>query len=355
MIYFITNGLNRTAGTERVILQLAQIFNEVTIIVPGSVDIAFSGGENLNIISAGIGDFPTHSKIKKIKHRVNYFFKLKKIIKSQADTIIISFAFDLNVLNILLSNKMNYKPIICEHIEYAYHSGIRNFIRKKIYKNKNVTLVCLTETDKIKFQADGIKAITIPNFIYPIKSHYLSNSKKILSIGRLEYQKNFVFLIQAFAESKVYNEGWTLDIVGEGSELEEIKSIIQLLQISNFVNIHKFTKNIGKFYKEAGLLCMTSRFEAFPMVLLEALNHALPVLITDFPTGAKEILGDQNTQIVKEYDSHVFAQALQVLCKDQVLREEFSKTNLKLIERYYPEHIIDAWRCLLENSDIKSL
>lgn len=349
-IYFITNGIHRMAGTERVIVQLAQAFKNVTILVPGSIECAFPNCENLNIQSLEIGDFPESNKLAKIKHRLKYFNILKSVI-NQGSTVI-SFSFDLNFLNIKLLKFLNHKAIICEHIEYDYHKGLRNIIRKKIYSSKGVTLVCLTETDRKKFLKDGIHAVVIPNFINPVKRKYDNQSKKLLSIGRLEFQKNFAFLIQAFYLSKVYENGWTLNIVGEGSEKSELDEKIRTLELEKYINILPFTKNIAKYYTESGLMCMTSRFEAFPMVLLEAMNNSLPVLVSDFPTGAREILGQGNPQIVPEYNPKAFAELLAHFCSNESLRITLSEENSKLIIQYYPEKIIQSWENLLEREYI---
>lgn len=349
-IYFITNGINRMGGTERVIVQLAQSLKNVVIIVPGTTDCAFAGYENLNIQSAGIGDFPEDGKSLKIFHRLRYYKKLKNIIKGEQSTTI-SFSFDLNLLNIYLSKRLMCRPIVCEHIEYGYHNGLRNIIRKKMYQHKGVTLVCLTETDKKKFDKDGIHTYVIPNFIYAQHCSYEVKSKKILSIGRLEYQKNFSFMIEAFAISELYKDGWTLDIVGEGSEKAILEGKIKSLNMDSYIRIHPFTKNIGKFYHAAGLMCMTSRFEAFPMVLLEAMNCSLPVLVSDFPTGAKEILGEYSPQIVQEYDSILFADSLKKVCSSIDLRNKFSFENSKLIEKYYPEKVMSSWIELLNKKE----
>lgn len=346
-IYLLTNGINRIAGTERVIVQLSKIFDNVIVIVPGTTAVAFSGYESIKIVSVQIGDFPESDILKKIAHRVNYLNKLKAILDS--NSTVISFAFDLNIINIILSQAIGFRPIICEHIEYNYHKGIRNIIRKKFYTKKNVTLVCLTDTDRMKFNHDKINAVTIPNFIHPVKNNYFMDSKEILSIGRLEYQKNFSFLIDSFFQSKLYEDGWRLTIVGEGTEEKLLKDKIDSLEMNTFISINKFTKDVNKYYEKAALLCMTSRFEAFPMVLLEALNHGLPVLVSDFPTGAQEILGKGNHQIVRDYDVVTYSKNLSVICNDSEARTQFSFENLQLIQKYFPERIVESWHRLVQN------
>lgn len=346
-VYFLTDGIYRTAGTERVIFQLASSLKNVVVIVPGKTDCAFLSNSQLSIRSLNIGEFPSESKLKKINHRIDYFNNINKQIKFKPGDKIVTFAFDLNVLNVLISKKNNLLPILCEHIEYNYHSKFRNSLRKIVYRLNNAKLICLTKTDTLKFKNDGINAITIPNYVYPVNYKYNYESKKIISIGRLEYQKNFSFLIQAFWISNIFEDGWTLDIVGEGTEKEMLQDQINELKMQKFITIHNFTKNIDKYYSRSSLMCMTSRFEAFPMVLLEALNFSLPVLVTDFPTGAKEILGNENKQIVNKYDPDVFAKELKMICNDQQLRLSLSNDNEALIKNFYPENILKIWNDIL--------
>ncbi|WP_151805508.1 glycosyltransferase [Acinetobacter junii] len=354
-IYFLTNGIYIPAGTERVIVQLAEILPNVTIIVPGNKKIAFDGYEHLKILSANIGDFPKFGFFSKIKHRYKYYKALEEIISPQADDIFFSFSFDINLINVLYSKKFSCSSIICEHIEYGYHGRLRNILRSIIYKNKHAKLVCLTETDKKKFKADGIDAAVIPNFIHPIQNNYNLYSKKIISIGRLEYQKNFSFLIESFYKSKLYVEGWTLDIVGEGTEQNVLNCLIESLDLAPYVKIHKFTRRINEYYEDAALFCMTSRYEAFPMVLLEALNYRLPVLVTNFPTGAREILGSVNPQIVGKYDSSIFSESMRTLCNDVAIRNQYSIENTNLIQKFYPENISALWLNLINETRSKNL
>lgn len=348
-IYFLTNGIHRMGGTERVILQLTTILKDVVIIVPGTTKVAFDGYENLNVQSLDILDFPVSGKLNKLSHRIKYYRALKKNIKISSGDFLVTFSYDLNLLNIILSNKYDCNSIVCEHIEYNYHKGIRNLIRKFFYSQAGVKLVCLTKTDEIKFKKDGIDTVVIPNFIFPVENEYRENTKKIIAIGRLEYQKNFKFLVEAYKLSKVYEMGWSLEIIGEGSEYQSIIEVINLHGLYNYVKVRNFSKDIEKYYRNSSLLCMTSRFEALPMVLLEGMNFGLPVLVSDFPTGAKEILGTENAQIVSEYSVDAYAIHLKAICSDSVLRKKFSTNNLKLIKNYHPEKIEKLWLKLFNN------
>lgn len=345
-LYFLTNGLQNFAGTEKVVTQLAnELSQKVVIVVPQSNKSAFELSPHQEFVSLNIGEFPEGGIIKKIIHKLNYFIKVNKVIPKNSQ--VFSFTLDLNLLNIVLSKIKFGSAIVCEHIEYDYHQGIRNILRRYLYRLKNVQLICLTKTDQIKFLSDGINAKVITNFIYPISANYDYKSKVLLAIGRLEYQKNFSYLINAFYLSNLFNDGWKLVIVGEGSEKYSLDSLIEKLNLTESVSIHKFTKNINEYYNRAAIFCMTSRFEAFPMVLLEAINNSLPVLVTNFPTGAKEILGDENNQIINSWEEIDYAENLKIICEDITLRRQLSKSNKKLAEQYYFEKILGQWESLI--------
>ena len=129
-LIFVTNGLHLTAGTEKVIVQLATELSSKSVIiyVPGNKDIAFKGYDSLQVISLGIGDFPSKGIVRKIFHRIKYASKL--INKIKKDDTIFSFSFDLNTTVIVLSYFRDFIVIASEHIEHGYYKGIRNIIRK---------------------------------------------------------------------------------------------------------------------------------------------------------------------------------------------------------------------------------
>ena len=114
--------------------------------------------------------------------------------------------------------------------------------------------------------------------------------KKFLTIGRFSHlHKGFDILINAFALFAKQNQDWTLDIVGEGSEEEMLRSLISKHQLEKRVTIFPFTKNVEKHYESASVYVLSSRWEGFPLVLFEAMSYGLPILSSDIPI-AKEIL-----------------------------------------------------------------
>jgi len=118
------------------------------------------------------------------------------------------------------------------------------------------------------------------------------DSKKFLAVGRLaKGHKGFDILIDAFNIFAKQNKEWTLDIVGEGPEQPVFEKMIQDYQLQDRVKIHPFTNNIQEYYSAAQVYILSSRWEGFGLVIVEAMAHALPVISSDLPTS-KEIMGD---------------------------------------------------------------
>ncbi len=116
-------------------------------------------------------------------------------------------------------------------------------------------------------------------------------SKKFLAVGRFSYRhKGFDLLIDAFHLFAQHNQEWTLDIVGEGPEEALYRQKIAAYHLEDRIHLHPFTNHIQDYYSEAQIYVLSSRWEGFGLVLVEAMAHGLPIVSSDLPTS-KEIMG----------------------------------------------------------------
>ena len=117
-------------------------------------------------------------------------------------------------------------------------------------------------------------------------------SKRFLAVGRFSHQhKGFDLLIQAFALFAKKDKEWSLDIVGEGPEENLYWQLISKYNLEGRVRLHPFTNNIQDYYSQVQVYVLSSRWEGFGLVLVEAMAHGLPVVSSDLPTSL-EIMGD---------------------------------------------------------------
>ncbi len=116
-------------------------------------------------------------------------------------------------------------------------------------------------------------------------------SKRFLAVGRFAHRhKGFDLLIDAFRLFAEQDKDWTLDIVGEGPEEELYRQKIADYQLEERITIHPFCERIQDYYSQAQVYVLSSRWEGFGLVLVEAMAHGLPVVSSDLPTSL-EIMG----------------------------------------------------------------
>lgn len=111
----------------------------------------------------------------------------------------------------------------------------------------------------------------------------------VLGIGRLHAQKNYETMIRAFGIVRK-DRAARLVILGEGSERDRLLDIVKELGLEEFVEFHGFVSNPHAFVSRASVLALSSRWEGFGNVLVEALAAGTPVVSTDCPGGPAEIL-----------------------------------------------------------------
>ena len=170
------------------------------------------------------------------------------------------------------------------------------------------------------------------------------NSHRFLAVGRFSHlHKGFDLLIEAFHIFAQQNTDWMLDIVGEGVEEELYKSLIQKYHLGNRVFIHPFTNNIQDYYSKAQVYVLSSRWEGFGLVLVEAMAHGLPIVSSDLPTS-KEILGDFGLYF-KNGNITELAQRLEKAT--QLDWEEKSKEAIRIANRFEIKQIVEKWKKII--------
>lgn len=174
----------------------------------------------------------------------------------------------------------------------------------------------------------------------------LGTTKSFLAVGRFSRKhKGFDLLIEAFHLFSQKNQDWTLNIVGEGVEEKKYRELIKKYNLDNRVMIHPFTTHIQEYYSKAQVYVLSSRWEGFGLVLVEAMAHGLPIVSSDLPTS-KEIMGDFGLYF-KNGDIGDLAERL-----EDATHIDWNKKSQEAIEiakRFDIQNIISRWKDLIEN------
>lgn len=210
--------------------------------------------------------------------------------------------------------------------------------------------VVLTEAD----QKDWQRAISNVTYIYNPQTFVsesaapLSN-KCCIAAGRLERQKNFKDAVKAWKTVAEKHPDWTLDIYGAGSLEKELKSQIEELSLEGKVRLMGLSNNIRQQMLSSSMLLMTSIFEGFPMVLLEAAEVGLPAISYDCPKGPSDIIDNGKTgYIITPGDTEALAQAVCKIIEDENLRYTLGKAAREKAEMFRIDKTMALWNDLFE-------
>ncbi len=187
----------------------------------------------------------------------------------------------------------------------------------------------------------------IPNAALPVpEAIYNPGSRRVIAVGRLDYQKGFDRLLDAWALiPDEVREGWKLDIFGQGEWEQMLRKQIARLGISDSASIIRPTSRIFEEYARSAFLAMSSHFEGLPMVMIEAMACGLPVVSFDYPCGPKDIiLNRENGLIVPEGDVRALAAAMAELMADTGRRQHMSVKAREVTRVYSEENVMNLWK-----------
>ncbi|WGZ92430.1 MAG: glycosyltransferase [Candidatus Thiothrix putei] len=165
----------------------------------------------------------------------------------------------------------------------------------------------------------------------------------ILGVGRLEKQKRFDLLIEAFARSKAQQDCQLL-IVGRGTQQAMLEQHIKTLGMEERVVLVGFDANPYKYMAKAEFQVMSSDYEGYPLVLIEALSLGCPIVSTDCPTGPREIIRHgENGLLVEKGNVDALAAGIDTLFFDQEQCERLRQQAKESVRNNDIAAVADAW------------
>ena len=274
-----------------------------------------------------------------------YLWKLKNLIKKYQPVKIISFLEIANFVNILVNKNaiISFRTSL-SFFEKSISGRIYTMAIKLLYPRAQKIIVNSKE-NKLNLithlNLPQEKVVTIYNPVNitqlvrlknkPLKLPFAkkTDQKIFITIGRMDKLKNISAIIESFKSQPVEN---ILLIIGDGSERKNLQELIQKYNLKKQIFLLGRQKNVYKYLNTADYFIFASKVEGFPNVLIEAMACNLPIITSDFKTGAREII-DPNLNFNKKIKYPHYGPN-GVLLSLSNLENDFQKVDLgKLIQQ----------------------
>jgi glycosyltransferase involved in cell wall biosynthesis len=240
-----------------------------------------------------------------------------------------------------------------ENMNYHSHRGPLTRDMRRVYGRFD-GLVVLTGEDERDYRsllgAGSTRIARIPNALPALDGGVASlEAPVVVAAGRLTGQKGFDLLVEAFALVLEQEPSWKLRIYGDGSARGELERLIASLGVGSSVALMGTTTDIGSALAEASVFALSSRFEGFGMVIVEAMSKGLPVVSFNCPRGPAEIISDGvDGLLVPAEDVEALAAALLEVIRSPSLRRRMGAAGLEKASQFSAERIGERWDELLD-------
>lgn len=285
----------------------------------------------------------------------NQIIDTPRMIKSLRDTIknlkpdaVVSFMLTINIVTSMATRGLGVKFIPSERNDPSTGRGkLKHWLSCKVYGSSFKT-VFQTERARCfyskKIQQNGV---IIPNPVNVEQERNSNPKHKIVSVGRLEPQKNRRLLIESFSDVYKKHPEYTLDIYGEGSQENELKQLIVSLGLTSAVILHGNVNDVHRQIADAEMFVLSSDYEGLSNALLEAMMMGLPCITTDCAGATEAVEDGVDGIIIPVRDRKKMSEAMEKMISDASLRDQFSEKAVEHSKLFKTDRVVDKWEELL--------
>ena len=243
------------------------------------------------------------------------------------------------------------KVIVCEHGHFYMGRmfGLHWFGKEKALKRAKA-IVTLTELDAENYRRNGRNNVHITTIYNPCiqrdnkSGEYDTSSRCIVSVGSLDSIKRFDHVIKAARIVFSKYPEWKWNIYGDGEERRNLQRLIEENNLQANVFLKGYEKDKRLMFEKKAFLVLTSKFEGFGMVLIEAMQFHLPIISYDVNYGPKEIVENGvNGYLVDNGNINSLASAVEKMMENGHLRNQMAQNAYKSLDKYSLEAISKRW------------
>ena len=249
-----------------------------------------------------------------------------------------------------IHNTKNYRSLAATNKFSKLLAILGDMVDYNLYISRYHRIVVLTHEDKESNWKNNEKVVVIPNpLTAPCSSQSTLDHQTVIAVGRLVPQKNFSSLIDAWKLVASKHPEWTLEIWGEGALRNDLQQQINNLGLKQSVYLKGYTYDIQEKMLNASIFVLSSFFEGFGLVIVEAMSCGLPVVSYDCPCGPKDIITEgKDGFLVPVNDEEALAERINILIRNEYIRKQMAIQTLAKIEKYKVNNIITKWMDLFK-------
>jgi glycosyltransferase involved in cell wall biosynthesis len=368
-IVYVTPALYMAGGVERVLTLKANYFAEqlgydITIILTEGKDNPFFYplSPKVKVINFDLNfeELWTCSFLKKVRVYLPKQRRFKKLLTAELmrirpDITISLLRRDINFMNGIKDgskkigelhvNRANYRNFEADDTNLIKQLFAKFWMWSLVGHLKELDLfVVLTESERLAWpELSNVWVIPDP-LSFQHKDCSSLTRKRVISIGRYAYQKGVDLLLQAWAKIEMDYPDWEMVYYGQGDREPFLRQAKELNLNLGRCHLNDKTTNVQQELLESSIFVLSSRFEGFGMVIIEAMACGLPVVSFDCKSGPSEIISEgEDGFLVPVGDVDALAEKLSILMSHQEMREQLGKKAYKHSFKYDIDDIAKQW------------
>ncbi len=282
--------------------------------------------------------------------------RLRQYLKKERPNVIIGVMAVPSFMGLLASIGLRVPVVMTEHNSFERPKCAPMPVLDRITKfyinhfYSYITVLTRADLEVVKGRFKNISVLPNPLALTPLKNVPLKKNT-ILAVGRIDawHYKGFDVLIKAWGtlmkneEFRKKNPGWRLQIAGEGSNInfDFLKQLCITYGVDNYVDFLGFRKDVALLYQQASVFVLSSRYEAFGMVLIEAMSQGCACIACDYKGRQKDIITSEGEGLLcNTEDVEQLAIAMNKVISDKSLREKMQEGGIRRSLFYSPGNIV---------------
>ena len=361
-IAFYIGSLGK-GGAERVIRNLAHYFYdegyEVFMVTKLREETEYELNPKISRIIADITpEEETGSRIGNLFARIK---KLRNIWEEIEPDIIVSFIRKNNLMAIASAAPLNIPVVVSVRSAPAREMSGRGVKELSFLMFGKAAGIVLQTSQALDFFPKRLrkKAVILPNSINKEFIEYLDNSIKetadrnehqVITVGRIDDNKNQLMLVKSFIEIAKKNSAWTLHLYGDGEDRSRVEEVALNSDFSDRIFFHGVVENVPEVMSRSDIFVLPSKVEGMPNALIEAMAMGKACISTNCPCGGPADLIENGVSgiLIDVDDPMALANELDRLMNDEMLRSSLGENASKLRIRLAPDEVNRKWKEYIE-------